>query len=137
MKKILIILTFIILSNITYSQEKIGFYFIEHNYNDTIYIYNNDSLYEYVITSIDGPSYQYCKGEKCNGFIEEYYINGNIKHAGLYEDGQIRNGKSTDFYKDGKPKQIGELKNCNRIGQWIWYTEEGLVEAIYQYDSIW
>jgi antitoxin component YwqK of YwqJK toxin-antitoxin module len=136
MKKIVSILTFVFLSNLVYSQEKTGYYFIDLNYKDTTCIYENDTLYKYVIYAIDGPGYQFCEGEKCNGLIEEYYINGNIKHTGFYKDGQIINGESIDYYKNGKTEQIGELKNGHRIGQWIWYTEEGSVEAIYQYDSI-
>lgn len=136
MKRTLIILTILFLSNLVHSQEKIGFYFIDLNYKDTIYIFEHDSLYYYVIFAIDGPGYQICNGEKCNGFIEEYYLNGKLKHSGLYENGQILNGQSLDFYINGKPEQIGQLKMGRRIGQWTWYTKDEFVEAIYQYDSL-
>lgn len=136
MKQISIILTILLLSNLVYSQEKIGFYFIDQNYKDTIFIFENDSLYDYVIYVIDEPGYQYCNGDGCNGFIEEYYLNGKLKHSGFYENGQILNGQNLDFYKNGKPEQVGQLKTGRRIGQWIWYTKDGFVEAIYQYDSL-
>jgi antitoxin component YwqK of YwqJK toxin-antitoxin module len=136
MKKALIILMFLFISNNIYAQKGVGYYFIDHNYYDTTYIFENDSLYNYEIASTDGPSYQYCKGKKCNGLIEEYYINGKLKHSGLYSEGKIRNGKSMNFYVNGSPQTAGNFKNGNRIGQWIWYSNLGLVEMINQYDSI-
>lgn len=136
MRQTLIILTILFLSNLVYSQEKIGYYFIDQNYKDTIFIFENDSLYDYLIFAIDGPGYQYCNGDRCNGFIEEYYLNGQLKHSGFYENGQILNGQSLDYYENGKPEQIGQLKDSNRVNQWIWYTEDGFVETICQYDSL-
>lgn len=119
-----------------FSQKKVGYYFVDKNHQDTICVFDLDTLYYSVIIGPDGPAYHKCNGKMCNGFIEEYYLNGQIKHLGLYENGQIRNGYSRYYYENGLLEEQGQLKNGNRVGQWVWFEENGLLNYSLLYDSL-
>ena len=84
------------------------------------YLYKNDTiLAEGLILnkgSFDG-SWQY------------YYLNGNIKAKGIYENGS-KNGIWTYYYENGKKQQVGKYKNETPSGEWKWYYENGVLKRI-------
>lgn len=134
MKKILFTFTLVVLTISIYSQNRIGYYFIDRNYTDTAYIGVNDSLYGNWSTTIDGPINLYCNGKKCNGLVEEFYINGNPKQSGVYDNGSIV-GRIQTYYENGERQHLGQVKNGRRFNQWTWYFPNGQTEVIHQYDS--
>lgn len=110
------------------------------------YLQTSDSLiqadfsnyFEYrngwITEGIDGPSYRYCDGQKCNKTIIDTFDNGNIKHKAKYIDGKYH-GEVLYYYPNGQTKSKGYSEYGNRIGEWKYYFENGNIETIIFYDK--
>lgn len=71
--------------------------------------------YEGLVRALDGDSLRLCNGKPCSGWIEDHWPNGNLKHRGYYEAGQLliyknhfADGAVEREYKvlDGKRSQL-------------------------------
>lgn len=72
---------------------------------------------------IDG---QYDLNSARTGLWISYYENGSKWSESYYVDG-VQDGHSLTFYPNGKVRYIGEYKQGERIGEWKFYDEEGVV----------
>ncbi|MCD4725302.1 MAG: carboxypeptidase-like regulatory domain-containing protein [Bacteroidales bacterium] len=78
----------------------------------------------------------YCNGQPCEGEIITYYVSGQIYKIANYKNGELIEGPYKCYYENGQLDQIGEYLDGHRIGQWLFYSEHGILGAIMNYDSI-
>lgn len=57
------------------------------------------TLYAPMIERLDGDSVRRCGDSKCNGWVEDYYENGQLMHRGYYNLGHLTLFKN--YYPDG------------------------------------
>lgn len=87
------------------------------------------------------------KDDKPEGVWREYDEDGQIKISYVYKDGNIigegiiseqgeRMGMWKEFYDDGSLKSEGRFDHDVRVGNWIYYHENSIVEQKGIYDSL-
>ena len=64
------------------------------------------------------------KNDKMNGVWHYWHNNGKKKWEATYKNG-IPNGSFIEWYKNGNKKYEGKLKDIWRVGEWIYYNEDG------------
>lgn len=65
------------------------------------------------------------KGER-QGLWLSYYDNG-IKWSESYYSAGNRDGHSITFFPNGAIRYVGEYKNDEKVGNWKFYDEEGIL----------
>lgn len=63
-----------------------------------------------------------------HGEWKQYYINGNIKMSSNFDSGK-REGNHIFYYPLGEVNFKGLYKKDEKIGEWIYYTNEGVVDT--------
>ena len=95
-----------------------------------------DSLYGIVkynglVFSIGGDSIRYDhKGHNAQGWIEDFYTNGNILHKGYYVDGQLRVFKN--YFETGEIERNFRLTDGKRSEMTIFYRD-GKTKSLVEY----
>ncbi len=57
-----------------------------------------------------------------------FFGDGTLKSSTVYVDG-LREGPSKQFYPDGAPRSQGSYAGGEREGEWIFWLEDGSVDA--------
>jgi TonB family protein len=84
-------------------------------------------------TEVDSSVAKYYRtlefNEKCYCYIvRDYALSGQIRSLeeySQYDERQIRDGKTIQYYENGNVKQEGHYKNSNPVGEFIYYYENG------------
>lgn len=63
-----------------------------------------------------------------------YYENGFLWSEGMFYYGK-RDGYSLLFYKNGKKRVSGQYENDRAVGEWYFYTEDGLLDTTVNADE--
>ncbi|MBU2997468.1 hypothetical protein KO500_13550 [Cellulophaga baltica] len=79
--------------------------------------YDNGNL-EYEFTIIDDSLK--------HGIYKSYYKSGELKHIGNYVKGNVQDSL-IEFYKNGKIKGKGIIKNGYKFGWWLHYNQKGVL----------
>jgi len=67
------------------------------------------------------------EADEQEGDWKEYYLNGDLKAEGNYENG-IKVGDWNYFFNDGKKFEFGKYdKKGRQTGKWLWYFEDGKI----------
>lgn len=69
-----------------------------------------------------------------DGPYREFFENGVVKLKSEYVNGKLE-GKGLRYYPSGKLKGEGLYRGSLRIGDWVFYTEEGEVDLIDHYNQ--
>jgi TonB family protein len=61
---------------------------------------------------------------------DDYYISGQIQMTGTYlkKNYRKKNGLFTWYYKNGQPEYSGNYLKGERVGEWTWWSDSGMVE---------
>lgn len=65
---------------------------------------------------------------KRHGKWTYYYDNGFLWSEGMFHYGK-RDGYSLLFYKNGRKMVSGEYENDKAVGEWYFYTEDGMLDT--------
>lgn len=103
---------------------------------DTIYYNQCDSQNGWQLHAIDGPGIVLCQGEPCNGNLTTCYMSGQIEEMATYKEGHLFTGPYKSYYENGQLHFDGQYKDNHRVGQWVFYNENGMIETIHNYDSV-
>ena len=57
-----------------------------------------------------------------------YYANGQAKESTHFVEGK-RHGRTIRWYADGTLKAEGDFSDDRMVGQWIWHTPGGEIDA--------
>jgi antitoxin component YwqK of YwqJK toxin-antitoxin module len=115
------------------SEAPYEYYYV--NTADTVYYNKYDKLNGYQVNGLDGRDGTFCQGKPCNGLTTTYYIDGQVKEIATFTNGVAYDGAYESYYKNGQLSRIGSYANDHRIGQWVFYSEEGQIKNILSYDS--
>ena len=80
----------------------------------------NDSYYRDTVHYVDGNK---------NGMREQYYLNGQLRFRGVYENGNLTDGTYQFYHQNGFVWASGEYKDGERHGPWKLFSE---VDGSYQ-----
>jgi antitoxin component YwqK of YwqJK toxin-antitoxin module len=78
-------------------------------------------------------SVDYRNGKE-NGFVKQYYSNGNIMESVQYQDG-IPNGLATYFDPEGVIEQEGQVIHNKKEGTWKVYWDKNSINRIENYKN--
>jgi antitoxin component YwqK of YwqJK toxin-antitoxin module len=70
------------------------------------------------------------------GYVRFYYSNGQINNESYYDENGLQQGAFKLWYKSGKVRQSGYMKNGRIIGNTFLYYENGAIEHVSHYDLI-
>jgi len=116
-----------------YNQENPNRYLVTET--DTIYYYSSSWYNGWVTKTIDGPEQKMCNGIPCNGLVSTYYISGQLKETGHFSNGFLDNCEYKSYYENGKIDFQGSINNNRRVGQWIFYDQNGVINCIVSYSE--
>lgn len=81
-------------------------------YNDSVIDINYGiRIYEKYNNSLGGDSVRNCRNYACQGWVEDFYENGQVLHKGFYNEGALNSYKN--FYPNGTVER--EFKNKSLI----------------------
>lgn len=74
------------------------------------------------------------KGYALQGWMEDYYSNGQVAHKGYYIDGQLKAFKN--YYPNGQLEREFKMTDLSKSGMTIYYQDGKLKSAIVYVDKI-
>lgn len=110
--------------------------YLDADENDTA-TFDNISITEYDCFNphIGGDSIKYkSPGLKYNGWYEEYYKNGKIKHKGYYTNGQLTTVYK-NYYDDGQLERSFKLKDSKNCQLEIYYPAGTIRSKVIYYKN--
>lgn len=139
MKKLLLLISFVIFTNFGYSQ-KLETYYINnhyekcskdfakfrrtvHNQNDIWVVrdyYLNDSI-QMIGNFLDKNLIQK------TDTLKRYYPNGKVSSISVYKN-NVLNGNLKSYYVTGSISKLANYDMNVPTGEWIWYNEDGTIE---------
>lgn len=103
---------------------------------DTVYI---NKKHHWVSNKADAVEYGVMSHKDGNTIVAFYTLNGQPKGVGSYSiysaDKQIRNGKGTYLYRNGKDSIVTNYVNNKLNGETIHYYPSGEVKLVYYYKN--
>jgi antitoxin component YwqK of YwqJK toxin-antitoxin module len=67
---------------------------------------------------------RYCKNYPCQGWLEDYYENGQLLHKGFYNEGVLNNYKN--YFSDGSIEREAKTINLNKMEITTYYQGKGV-----------
>jgi tetratricopeptide (TPR) repeat protein len=139
MKKLILLLAFVIFANLSHSQ-KLKTYYIKRDGEKTSKLYanfkrtveNQDEIWKvkdyYLNDSIHMIGHFIDKGLTLKSDIFTYYHpNGNLSRMVAYKN-DAKHGEEKLYYITGTLSQSGNYNMGEVTGKWIWYSEDGSIE---------
>lgn len=92
------------------------------------------NIYEGLNFALGGDSVRHDKkGYACQGWIEDYYTNGQLLHRGYYESGHLKMYRN--YYDNGQVERIFKIVDLRKCNMQVFYSTGKLKSDIAYFDG--
>lgn len=88
------------------------------------------NIYDKLNARIGGDSTRNCKGYACEGWVADFYTNGNVLHKGYYVEGQLKIYQN--FYVSGQMEREFKVVDDYKCAMTV-YHKDGKIKSSIRY----